>query len=186
MDLTIHAIERIQGRTKMQIKDVLSLINNKQTVELGSHEQWHFLLFFSLIDSSFKIAVLNRQRTILVSIWKGHYKLPGHLTVTNEHKAQARLLVTPETLEAEIHVYEDGKEEFVYPAGIISREHIFSHELAFAFLEPHFRFLASTVEAHRTKVKKIVYRIWIFNPENRANLFNYTFMHVAVRRRFET
>ena len=90
MKLTIHGSERIFDRTKMVVRDVLSIISSNAVVELGSHGGCKYLLFYSPPDNRTKIAVVTDGRTHLVSIWESDYFLPtGLKSVNKENKRKA-------------------------------------------------------------------------------------------------
>lgn len=91
MELTKHGYERILGRTKMLIKDVLCLISSGAVVNLGSITGREYLLFYSPPDGCCKIAVVAARRTQLISILEYHYSLPEGLIKVNRelmHRAQ--------------------------------------------------------------------------------------------------
>lgn len=95
MKLTHHGEERVLGRTKMMTQDVLSIITADAVVELGFSNGYELLLFYSLPDRCTKIALVNKGRTTLVSIWEDDFILPsGVLRVTWPLRNKAHELFT--------------------------------------------------------------------------------------------
>lgn len=76
MELTKHGKDRIQGRTKLLDKDVLSIISEGAVVELGIADEKEFLLFYSPFDERCKIAIVSKGRRHLISIWGTNFHLP--------------------------------------------------------------------------------------------------------------
>jgi hypothetical protein len=61
----------------MLVKDVLSMLEQKAYVELGVDSQGiEYVLFYSPPDNSVKIALIDRRRLRLVSIWNRGYRTP--------------------------------------------------------------------------------------------------------------
>ena len=89
MELTQHGSERIQGRTRMVAKDVLSLISHGAVVELGGENNFEYLLFYSPFDECAKIAVVTKDRTHLVSIWEKYFYLPPGILKVNRKRERA-------------------------------------------------------------------------------------------------
>ncbi|HEY0010484.1 MAG TPA: hypothetical protein VGB97_01050 [Candidatus Paceibacterota bacterium] len=181
MYLTIHGVERIQGRTQMLIKDVLSLIENKKVVELGTDGRFDYLLFYSAPDRSCKIAVVTKDRVKLVSVWHRYFRFPIGICLTKEKEAEARILAVSRTLRAEIHVYKDGSEEFVLKAGTINVQRGLHEITALAAVASQMQALVDVVEENRSRIKgRVKYRIYMFDGDNVR--FNYEFRHsTAVR-----
>ena len=86
LELTVHGSERIHGRTKMTIKDVLSVIENGAVVTLGETTECEYLLFYSPPDHCTKIAVVAAKRTYLISIWERDYFLPEGVSRPNKQR----------------------------------------------------------------------------------------------------
>jgi len=76
MSLKMHAAERIIGRTKMSIAEVLSVISRGATVELGRSKNVIFLLFYSLLDNESKVALVDADDGSLISIWERNFRFP--------------------------------------------------------------------------------------------------------------
>lgn len=76
MPLKMHAAERIIGRTKMSIVEVLSVISRGTTVELGRSKNVIFLLFYSFLDATSKVALVDTNDGSLISIWERNFRFP--------------------------------------------------------------------------------------------------------------
>ncbi|MBI2030978.1 hypothetical protein HYT05_05125 [Candidatus Kaiserbacteria bacterium] len=93
MDLTIHSVERIQDRTSMRVRDVLALVSQNAFVRLGSDNGYEYLLFYSRPDGDVKVAVVDKDRKRLISVWEKHFNLPrGVARVTPGRIRRAREL----------------------------------------------------------------------------------------------
>lgn len=128
METTMHGTDRILGRTKMVVKDVLGLIKNGAVVSLGFHKGYEFLLFYSPFDGVCKIAVVSKGREALISVWNIEYRLPKSLAKpTFKRQLRARALQQEysyaklsvpfkpkELFDVKIEVYASGRLEYVH------------------------------------------------------------------------
>lgn len=93
MELTKHAQERIEGRTKMLAKDVLRLIKAGAFINLGTAEEYEYLLFYSPFDQTVKVAVTSCGREHLISIWEMNFTFPAGIEkIGNVHIEAAQSL----------------------------------------------------------------------------------------------
>jgi len=118
--ITIHAAERIQGRTKLQLKDVLSGLNSGKAVEIACPGATQFMLFYSPPDKCTKLALVDKRTRNLISIWESDYKLPRGRRVTNSDRAKAYSLAFPGDRNIEIQVCYKEKAVYAVPAGKIA------------------------------------------------------------------
>ncbi len=89
MKLSVHGYKRIRGRTKLLAKDVLSILSGGAAIELGSAKDCEFLLFYSPPDKHTKIAVVAKNRSILVSVWESTFLLPEGILKPNFRRREA-------------------------------------------------------------------------------------------------
>ncbi len=94
MILTKHGGERIHRRTRMVVKDVLSLIRSGACVELGAAGGLEYLLFYSPPDTNCKVAVVSEGRSHLISVWETYFDFPeGVKRITAKLENDAHLAV---------------------------------------------------------------------------------------------
>lgn len=186
MELTIHGGVRIQGRTKMLAKDVLSVVASGAVVELGAAHGFEYLLFYSPPDRGCKVAVVSEGRTHLVSIWEVDFNLPqGVKPATQKRKKKARLAlqallfrrmprppskekktkpiqvpVVPHYL-VKIEVEVEDKVQFVHEVGIHSAKEAKNLYSIIGLLRPQLETIVSTIQAHREMVgdRSLAYNI---------------------------
>ncbi|MDO8593591.1 MAG: hypothetical protein Q7R59_01675 [bacterium] len=95
MDFTDHGIEHICDRTSMRPEDVLSVVSDGASVDLGlSSNGYRYFLFYSSPDNCTKIAIVSGDRTCLVSIWENNYRLPEDVkkaTRGRDYRARKKL-----------------------------------------------------------------------------------------------
>lgn len=93
MDIGVHALERILGRTRMLPEDVENVIAAGAYVSLGAREGSEFVLFYSPWERRAKIAIISRVRKKLISVWETSFLgLPsGVSAVTPDFCRQAEL-----------------------------------------------------------------------------------------------
>ena len=85
VELSIHAHERIQYRTRMLDRDVLALVSSSDAViSLGRDERYEYLLFFAPPDNAAKVAVVSSDGSVLVSVWLSSFALPDGITPVTE------------------------------------------------------------------------------------------------------
>lgn len=182
MELTIHGLERIYGRTKMLPEDVLSIVSSGAAVPLGSDEEYAFHLFYSPPDRQVKIAVISKSGSHLVSVWKASYLLPAGVSrVTPRHEKAARSAMsdflfkklretarqgTPTHLAARIEVRVGRKVEFVRDCGEIPISIASDYQTVVTGLYPQLAEIARLIEEHKHLVngKQVGYTILFSRP----------------------
>ena len=167
MELTIHAFERIMGRTSMLPEDVQAIVASGAVVRLGSDGEYEFNLFYSPHDRTTKIAMVVDCGRILVSIWESTYFLPeGVREVTPADKREARRVFTkflfarlkdahetPEmTVAIRVRVSENGyrrtkKIVHAEPLGEMPISSLRSSEAVIAACSPRLRELTGEMES---------------------------------------
>ena len=200
MELTVHGSQRIFDRTKMMVKDVLSVISSDAVVKLGSANGREFLLFYSPPDRKVKIAVIDAKHAKLVSIWEADYGLPAGVRRVDdvlENAARHRFakwtfqrlnkhLETPE-VQVVVEVMENRKFVNRYEVGSMPEKIGFRKDRVFRFLLPRLREIVAEMEKNRKKQekkkkkneirKRAEYNILLFRPGMGYAFRVYTLKH---------
>jgi hypothetical protein len=79
------------GRTHLKPEEVLEIIREDATVSLGVAKDKEYLLFFSGADSQYKIALVAKDRSALVSILEPYFKLPSEISRLGRKKKERAL-----------------------------------------------------------------------------------------------
>ena len=90
LKMSIHGVERIQGRTGMLVREFAEVIDAGATIEIGRDAECRFLLVYSPAHYKSYIALVNNEGR-LVSVWNDDFKLPecvGHVTWAQRRKAK--------------------------------------------------------------------------------------------------
>ncbi len=202
MKFTVHAAERINGRTKMYSDDVLSILAAGATVYLGSDGNTLFFLFYSPPDKECKIALVREEH--LISIWEKGFALPGRVRrVSSSMESRARKLLetfiysrikeglsgTSRYTHVSILVYVGGKFEYEHRVGERNLTNIpraFEHILV--AMMPDLIQVAKVVEEHAETDKATVsYRIILSSDSRGAmNRKTHYVKHEDVMKRMVT
>ncbi len=175
MDLTIHSVERIQDRTNMRVRDVLALVSQNAFVRLGSDNGYEYLLFYSRPDGDVKVAVVNKDRKRLISVWEKHFNLPrGVARVTPGRIRRARELwgfyaVTQRTASRKkewrfkiaLEVVVGQQTVFAHECGHMPERAARSLDTALPFVMPYLESIVPIIES-RADIKKaqVRYDFW--------------------------
>lgn len=182
MELTVHANERILGRTKMLTQDVLSLIIGGAVVKLGSSHRYEYLLFYSPPDRRTKVAIVTRERTALISVWETDYPLPkniGRVTHRLEKLAERRVreflfwrikengfAQKPAEHLVRIRVIEGKRCVYEYDAGMFLSLRFASRKAVIEAASPALKRIHSIVEENKSLTdKKVTYDVCVIDPE---------------------
>jgi hypothetical protein len=160
MEVTKHAAIRAGQRTRMQVSDIMNIIESGAFVSLGVVDDYEYLLIYSWVDDHCKIAVVDSSRTRLVSLWNGNYKLRvGINRPTKARCNQASRLykeyafrsinISKKAYAARIVVYENRKSVYTYESGE-KIQHCDNLTQCVERLFCSFAELAPTVEKYRT------------------------------------
>jgi hypothetical protein len=194
MKLTIHGTERIQDRTKMQVRDVIALISKGAFVKLGSEGERDYVLFYSSPDKDVKIAILDRDRKNLVSVWEKDFRLPSGVSkVTREraHRARTAALFKTRVKEQKserhfkvtLEVVVGQKTVFAYECGRVPSGAVGSLEKILPFIEPALKIVVPIIESRRdVDSAQVRYDFWCVN-ELSLNAMRIKTMHNKVKEK---
>jgi hypothetical protein len=208
MELTGHGSERIQSRTKMLTKDVLSIITGGAVVNLGSDNGYEYLLFYSPPDDSTKIAVVADNREHLISIWNGDFVLPtGLLRVNYKRKEAAKKALatfilkeskkarttpqtkkTPNGIAVKIQVKVDRKAVFVQDCGEYPSDRSTKREYVLSLLWPQLEPIVRDVEMlvkEDGQRKQVCYDLCLFRQKTSQCFKVHTITHTKMRGRLQ-
>jgi hypothetical protein len=171
MQITVHAAQRIQGRTKLQIKEVLSRLNSGMGVEIECPGSYKFLLFYSPRDCCTKLAVVSKNSQTLVSIWESDYLLPRGRKVTNSDRAKAYSLAKPGMLNVTIQVCYKDEVVYTVSAGEVPIGVAYFLDTTIAHVAEQLRSLVATVDEQVKEIKKgTLYNFRFSNAETGETL----------------
>src|SRR3989344_2550217 len=177
MELTIHGVERIQGRTKMQVRDVMELISSGAVVSLGSDNAYEYLLFYSRPNKSARIAVVALGRKRLISVGQKDYRLPDGIRCVDaqlvqrahdvsssfySRKEKARFRAAQKSrLRVSLFVLEGKRTILRYDCGFMATANASSADATLAFVMPQLQVIVPLVEANKGTAKAPVrYEVW--------------------------
>jgi len=181
MELTRHGVWRIRGRTKMRVKDVLSIVAGGAAVRLESGSGNRYFLFYSPPDKQAKIAITSPNGMHLISIWASDFHLPaGVQAVTPRLERQARTLleqflfarakgavqrIEPRKLEVKIEVRVEHQVVYTHNAGQITVQEAETLGSISRALTTHLSQIARLIEAHKEMATgRIKYVIRLYGP----------------------
>jgi hypothetical protein len=94
MRLSQHASLRVQERTFLRTDDIVEIIKASAYVALGTQGDTTFCLFFSPREEKGKIALVDKKRSVIITIWEGDFFVPGGVKTPDAadyHNAKKKL-----------------------------------------------------------------------------------------------
>lgn len=193
MELTIHGKLRIQGRTHLVAKDVISIIEAGAFVNLGSDAKGNFLLFFSPFDHQCKIAIVAKKENALVSIWEKNYVLPvgiKRVTFAREKVAEGKVRAylfdrlrknstAPQEVTIQVEVWVNGKVAHRQLIGVLPKNEAMP-DTRWPLLIPLMRSILSVVEgmlATVTGKKEVYYHLYFLIPNSHKPIARHIVTH---------
>ncbi len=181
MEPTVHGAERVIGRTKMLMKDVLSIISNRAAVQLESNDGKCYFLFYSPPDMQMRVAVVSSDGQRLISILRGDFLLPaGVQAITPKLGREARALLrnflfarakatarkeASRKLGVKIEVCAGSEVIYTHDGGQITIQEAETLGSISKALTMHLSRIVRLVEANKEMVNcRIKYVIRLFNP----------------------
>lgn len=187
MEMTIHGMRRVLGRTLMDPTAVLALLEEGRAITLGRHEGATFFLFYSPPDKKAKIALVGEPLEAfhtdkqLITIWEADFALPRGIKTPNQALLDEayEIWAQREIIQAEVEVLYAGKPVFNWYLPLSLR----FAQAEFAVISE----LKGNLGPLSALVEKILkehglhdateYRIWCLEPYTREVLYRHDIPH---------
>ncbi len=197
MKLTFHAAERILDRTKLNPKDVLSIVAEGATIVIGHTVDGTYHLFYSPPDRRCKVAIVLGDKH-LISVWETDFAFPAgirHIDAGLElqaKKALKRLLWSriptsePRILTATARLYVNETFDCARSCGEVSPDRARNLETILLDVRPELsKFVLEIDETKKGTQERIRYRINIVDPTGVLKPFSTTYVrHQTLMKRF--